>query len=866
MGPRCNRRVSCSSNPQNDRSESALAINPVNPYHMVGASKKFTNPHTYDFSLIAYYSFDGGQTWTESEPLGLLPPWSGLSDPALTFDSLGNVFLLGLPFQNFPGGAYQLYGMVAYKSTDGGRTWSAPNHIHDVIGDDKQWIAADNNPASPFYGRVYGCWDSGGIGGSQLCFGRTLDHGATWVGIGSAGMYQPTGTGIPGVSDSGSPEANVARDGTIYIVWWNGGGTVKIVKSTDGGDTFSAPIIVANGITPIGTLPGSTFRNGSFATACCGKSQHVVVAWSDYREGSSRIYYRHSPDGGTSWDGPGSGSPMLTGAVATPAGQHDFFPQLACTPDGEVGCAFYEFGPRGGGEFPPSLIDVYLAVSVDNGSSFNDRALVTDQPWDPTVDEVWAHGDSSITFIGDYFGIDASRLGFYPFWTDTRTGVQEIFTSRLSPYPADVYIRDSSTDVGNVPSPGDHWEYVDLIVRDQPDGDVNFVNVPLYHDGVTDFYIYCKARNNGPNKAQHVTFTAVLGNWPALDGLPGSEFRYPQDWCKGDWDAAMASVHQYIGEGTPTTLNNGEVKILGPIVWPAAMIPTNVTFDHPCLLVEVHANNNDSAGGPNSIPVPAEGDKNACNYGSFFWGSNDITQRNLSYGPAPAGFATQAQFVFIAGNFHSPARFVEVVVDKGKHLARVPMTLTMEPLQLKDVGPGPSGPGPGGRECCCDREYIFVQDSHLIIKCDGCVIAELEAKSGTVLRHKCDEQKPPAATTTVAYGATGDGKTWALNETLSMVGFPRAPGQAFKMTLSFVTPPDLKPGSDPIIRILQRNDKKVITGGVSLQLLVTGAAARPAREAAGARKGAAAKKAAAKKAAAKKAEPPAAKNRVRKRG
>ena len=57
---------------------------------MVGASKKFTNPHTYDFSMAAYYSFDGGQTWNESPPLGLLAPWTGVSDPALTFDNLGN--------------------------------------------------------------------------------------------------------------------------------------------------------------------------------------------------------------------------------------------------------------------------------------------------------------------------------------------------------------------------------------------------------------------------------------------------------------------------------------------------------------------------------------------------------------------------------------------------------------------------------------------------------------------------------------------------------------------------------------------------------------------------------------------------------
>jgi hypothetical protein len=39
------------------------------------------------------------------------------------------------------------------------------------------------------------------------------------------------------------------------------------------------------------------------------------------------------------------------------------------------------------------------------------------------------------------------------------------------------------------------------------------------------------------------------------------------------------------------------------------------------------------------------------------------------------------------------------------------------------------------------------------------------------------------------------------------------------MRLAFVTPTDLRPGSTPIVRIYQRNDRKVITGGVALQLI-----------------------------------------------
>jgi len=234
------------------------------------------------------------------------------------------------------------------------------------------------------------------------------------------------------------------------------------------------------------------------------------------------------------------------------------------------------------------------------------------------------------------------------------------------------------------------------------------------------------------------------------------------------------------------------------------------------LLVEVRADNNDSAGGPNSIPVPAEGDKNACNYGSYFWGSNNITQRNLSYGSVPAGAAAQIEFAFLASNFQSPARFVEVTVDKGKELARVPMTLTMEPVYFPNDGDHRQE-----EPCCCDREYIILTDTKLIIKCGKCEILELEAKGGTVLKEKCPEKTPSLPTGGTSYGAVGDGKTWQLLDTLSTVGFPRSSGEVFKMKLSFITPTDLQPGTEPIIRIYQRNDHlPVITGGVSLQLTV----------------------------------------------
>ena len=73
-----------------------------------------------------------------------------------------------------------------------------------------------------------------------------------------------------------------------------------------------------------------------------------------------------------------------------------------------------------------------LAISTDDGKTFSNRVTVTDIAWDPAQNAPWSHGNKDITFIGDYFGFDASRLGFFPLWTDTGTGIQEIFTARVS--------------------------------------------------------------------------------------------------------------------------------------------------------------------------------------------------------------------------------------------------------------------------------------------------------------------------------------------------------------------------------------------------------------------------------------------------
>jgi hypothetical protein len=441
-----------STSAKNARSESNVAINPLNAKHIVGASKKFIDPEQYRFTLSAVVSFDAAKTWQEAAPFPLLPGWDGISDPALAWDAAGGVYLVALPLapQNKPGEADTL-GIAVYKSFDGGLTWGNPTLIHSSTGDDKQWAASDTSPSSPYYGRVYAVWDDTSV----MRFARTSDNGATWRGLANVPITQ---TSL--ATDSFSPEISVAPNGEILIVYWNryssGTKEMKFLRSTDGGESFSSPVTVASPIVDIekafpstngwSHFPGSTFRILTVATGCAGANGEVLIAWADAREQVqgrpvSRIYYRRSPDGGQTWDGPPSGQPLVlpnVDAAVMDGVTHDFHPAIVAAPremapsinndmSGAIACAFYRLSPKQG----KNCIDVIVAASVDGGMTFPLITTVTEQPWDPAVAAPHSHGDPTVTFIGEYFGFDASSLGFVPLWTDTRTGMQELFSSSL---------------------------------------------------------------------------------------------------------------------------------------------------------------------------------------------------------------------------------------------------------------------------------------------------------------------------------------------------------------------------------------------------------------------------------------------------
>lgn len=420
------------------RSESAVGINPLDRSNIIAASKKFIDPTKYHFTVAAVFSKNDGTTWTEAT-LPKPSSWDGMTDPVLAFSHLGHAFLVVEPLR-FDPNDITVTGIQVFRSTNGGQTWSQPQSLIEgrpVDGnDDKSWVACDrsNNPAT--HGRIYVAW---GVGGA-LRLARSLDGGQTWHGAGNL----PAGANVPGTNDAWAPETTVDYNGIVHVVWHvPGQSTIKYTRSTDGGETFEPQKAIVTGVTSFtGNLPqtgsfpefpNAKFRVLTLATGCALPRGRFLVAWADMRDGIARLYYRMSDNGGVTWIGPANGQPLLPWFPAN-NGLYHFHPQLIATESGVVGCAFYEFGLKGGGY----KIDTRVAGSFSQGDAFDLLTTVTDDPWDPAVNAPLSHGNPNDTFIGEYFGFDADDETFAVIWTDTRTGVQELFYDRVGTSKTDI--------------------------------------------------------------------------------------------------------------------------------------------------------------------------------------------------------------------------------------------------------------------------------------------------------------------------------------------------------------------------------------------------------------------------------------------
>jgi hypothetical protein len=427
-------------------SEPMVVENPKNPLNLVGGSKFFTDPKHYQFKIGWYASFDGGCTWNDG---GILPGYANerlTSDISFAFGPQNHVYATVLDE------AGRESGIGVSTSDDGGKTFAprvqAFDNTNFTVFSDKPWMAVDTT-GGVNNGNIYVVWsyDYESVHG-QLCnsptiscaqevgFMRSTDGGKTFSRVklieGSASFctnpaqYRAPGSHLCDAALGATPV--VLPDGTLAVMYAYidlANGTIPtrilVVTSHDGGATWSPPVQV----TRIHDIPpnfsGENFRTAPLpAFAADPKTGQMYVAWSNETAGESDILLATSSDEGKTWS-----APVKVNNDPTGQGVNHFQQQLAVAPDGVVSVAYFATLA----DPAHRLIDTYLAQSVDHGQTFLPAVRVTTQSWDSRVDEPFdGFGEG---FIGDYQGLAADNQFVHPFWNDTRTGSQEIFTAAV---------------------------------------------------------------------------------------------------------------------------------------------------------------------------------------------------------------------------------------------------------------------------------------------------------------------------------------------------------------------------------------------------------------------------------------------------
>jgi len=387
-----------------------IAVDPMSMNNLVAVVSDYSLRGGYNTTKYAV-SFNNGDAGTWSEyfvPLSNGSPatgdsltWEANSAPAVAIDKLGNVYIANL-YLNASNSANGLYVSVGHLTSPSlglsvaGTFPVATNPSTSTnISEDKDWIAVDNtdNPATS--GNVYVSWTHfENSANAKIYFSRSTNHGQNWSppiqvnDIGQVGSVQ------------GSQVA-VGPGGEVYLVYEvffeNNLRGQYLVKSTDGGQTFSPPAAITPLFNELSF--GSTYRTFSFPSLAVDPVSGVIyVVYSDQPNAivGAEVEFILSNDGGTTWTQPVS--------LVNPTKGQQFFPAIAVDGTGEIHVSWFDTRNNFKNT---STYDIYATSSTSGGSKFSTNTRVTPA----------SINAGNTPYIGDYMGIAASGGFAHPVWT-----------------------------------------------------------------------------------------------------------------------------------------------------------------------------------------------------------------------------------------------------------------------------------------------------------------------------------------------------------------------------------------------------------------------------------------------------------------
>lgn len=406
---------------RNAEVEPQVAVNPRNPDNWVAAWQQDRWSTGSANGVVSAATFDGGATWTTSVvPFSRCAggnsanggDYARATDPWVSFAPDGTAFQMALAVEGSAFTAGGASAMLVSRSSDGGRTWSAPSTLlrdGPQFFNDKNSITADPTDAR----FVYAVWDRlGAAGGGPAIFARTTDGGATWEA--ARPIYDPG----PDSQTIGNVVA-VLPDGSLVNLFTRidfvpnslAVPTLNVLLSNDKGGSWTGPFRVAEALAVGARDPdnGTLIRDGAtLGQIAVAPNGHLWVTWQDARFSNGAhdgIALARSADGGRTWSAP-------VQVNSAPAAQA-FTPSVHVLANGTIGVTYYDLRSDRGD--PTTLLaDLILARSGD-GTSWTEHRISA------TFDLATAPFARGL-FLGDYQGLAGANNAFVPVYVRTNGG------------------------------------------------------------------------------------------------------------------------------------------------------------------------------------------------------------------------------------------------------------------------------------------------------------------------------------------------------------------------------------------------------------------------------------------------------------
>jgi len=401
-----------------------LNVNPKDPDHIVVVMMDYNFP-----GIASYVSIDGGATWEGPHQLKISRgAITGVGDPVVAFDREGHAYAahMSLDLKYFLVGrligAAAVFNIEVTRSPDGGFSWEEtvtaspgfvvtqsllaegerPRGEVEVVLQDKPWLTVGPDPQDPDKDIIYLTYTSF-IERWQLL----------WI--------------------DEVPVLDLVEEQSV----------IELVRSEDGGQTWSSPVQVSprvrirgKGEVPLRVVQGSQPLVAPDGT--------LYVAWFDSTddgvwEGKAEIWVASSQDGGRTFSSPRLATTLLETGFSPRVASFRLwgtgFPQMAAGPEGEIYIAYTSRPP----DNPEDEGDVFVVRSFDGGKTWERRVRVNDDDtgrmqFFPAISVA---PDGTVHVIWGDMRDDPTELSYHIYWSSSKDrGKTWELNSRVSDFPS----------------------------------------------------------------------------------------------------------------------------------------------------------------------------------------------------------------------------------------------------------------------------------------------------------------------------------------------------------------------------------------------------------------------------------------------